>query len=294
MIDAKDLINIKEKPIKDDEVIDSLLENEDIRNFILGNNLTSDIVIQGMNILLEYQSDTVPKRDGKESLKYPGYIMVLTFKNGKISYTYKRKEGSLFPLGKIKSIAFPKEFMNASLEDFSLVAPGRRELYSYARMFENSFGSDKVEKGLYIAGPFRSGKTYLASAIGNDIARKGYSVIEVYYPELSQVLKASFSDDSFSDIVSDLKTCDLLILDDFGGEAVNPYIRDEALGITLQYRMVKNKPVIFTSNIAISKLADTSLRKDGSEQEKIKALRIVERIRELTKEFFLKDRFDTL
>jgi len=147
---------------------------------------------------------------------------------------------------------------------------------------------------MYIWGQFRSGKTYLASCIANEIANKGYNVIEVYYPELSSYLKSSMNgetENQFSDIVNELKCCPLLILDDFGGDSINPYIRDEALGVILNYRMEKKKPVIFTSNIPTQRLMNTYLRKDGSDGEAIKAQRILERIKEITEEFSITDRY---
>ena len=44
----------------------------------------------------------------------------------------------------------------------------------------------------------------------------------------------------------------------------------------------------------MARLSDTSLRKDGSEGEKIKALRIIERIKELSQEYFLLKRYEEL
>lgn len=298
MIDTKALLKNVTKPddvVSDDDLIDKLLLNSDIRNFIMENDLSHETVLQGLNVLLAYSEDAIPNVDGiKESKIYPGYEMRLSLSDGRIVSEYVRlfKPGDF--ISKIQAIAEPEEMMKATLKDFSLIGQNRINVYNAARNFVISFGSREA-KGLYLEGPFRTGKSYLAAAIGNEIADSGHSVLMVYYPELSSILKGSLSQDNgFQEIVDQLKRVDLLILDDFGGEVVNTLVRDEALGVVLQYRMVKNKPVIITSNVAIAKLADNCLRKDGSDAEKIKALRIVQRIQELTDEYVITEKYSNL
>ena len=278
-----------------EEEIDKLLLNDDVRNFIYNNDLSHEAVENGISILNNYILDTYVNADGlKESKSMPGFCMNLGYDGDRIVYTIDRVKPLSKSITNIKSYAVPKEQLDASFNDFSLTTDERRNAYTKARVFVNAFGTKDQEKGLYLCGKFRCGKTYLASAIAKAVAEKDKKVIMVYYPELSSILKGSMngdSDESFQQIVTELKETDLLILDDFGGEACNPFIRDEALGVILQYRMVKKKPVIFTSNIATSRLADTSLRKDNSENEKIKAQRIVERIKELTEEILLTEKY---
>jgi len=299
MINSKELfdINVSKSNVSVDDMIDKLLLNSDINEFVRSNDLSQVEVEQSVNVFIEYLSDLKTSKDGlKESKTLDGFVPVLSYDNKLVSLKYKR----LVPLQKkdkyIKLYNLPEELKKATFEDFDLTTQERRKAYQYARRYVDTFKIPNPNKGLYLAGPFRSGKTYLASAIANEIASKGKRVIEVYYPELSIMLKGLISSNdesnSFIDAIEELKTTDLLILDDFGGEAINPFIRDEALGVILNHRMNNNLPTIITSNIMISKLADTSLRKDNSEQEKIKALRIVERIKELTEEFFFFEKYE--
>ncbi|MCR5741365.1 MAG: ATP-binding protein [Gammaproteobacteria bacterium] len=275
-----------------DELVESLLQNEDIKKIIMDNDLGNKTIIQSINVLLSYVDDVFVNEDGiKESRTFTGMEPILTYENDTIIVKYrtiKKKDDA----PKMSSIQVPEELLRARLSDYSLITEERRLLYQYARTFINSFSDEKPLKGMYICGPFRSGKTFLAASVGNELAIKGKKVIMVYYPELSSYLKSLIGDDEFQNEINKLKSCDLLILDDFGGEAVNPFIRDEALGVVLNYRMIKGKPVIITSNIPMNRLADTSLRKDGSEGEKIKALRISERIKELTNEYMITKRFE--
>ena len=296
MINSKDLFAFyKVDKTNRDDVIDELMLDNDIKNLVYSNNIKPQEIEDSINTLLEYKSDTIINDKGiKESKSVPGFRLVLSYEEEKIKSFYIR----ITPIQKInpniKLIKLPTELLDASLMDFSMRSEERQKAYQYARRFINNFKTDEEIKGMYISGPFKCGKTYLASAIANEIADKDYKVIMCYYPELSSILKDSYRSDSersFIEIVDELKSVDLLVLDDFGGDSLNPTIRDEALGVILQYRMVKNKATIFTSNIDTNKLVDYCLRKDGSEGERIKALRIYERIKELTQEFFLTERY---
>ena len=297
MVEVKKLFNEEfdyENTRSIDETIDELLSNKDINDFVCENDLSPDVVKNGIIQLMDYNKDTFINKDGKkESKSLPGFVLELKYDGEKIYSEYVR----INPLkgsNNLSLLYFPYSRSDASLEDFQVSTEQRRRAYSYAISFVNNFdGTDKV-KGLYLSGTFRSGKTYLATAIGNKIAEKGYSVIEVFYPELSQVVKSILNgevESNIIDLVDDLKTCDLLILDDLGGESLNSYVRDEILCVVLNYRIEKSKPVIITSNVNQAQLSNTVLRKDGSGAEQIKALRIYERIKELTKEFFLTDKF---
>lgn len=294
MENARDMFKGAKTYDDSDELIESLLNNPEIRSFVMKNDLTNKEIVSNMNAFLTYADEAKKDNNGNiVSTTYEGLSPRLAFSDGIVTIKYSKIKGEE-PKTKMKNIKMLDELMDANLEDYSLVTDERRTLYQYARTFINSFDDPKPMKGMYISGSFRTGKTYLAAAIGNELANKGYDVIMAYYPELSSYLKSSIGSDDFQNIVDSLKYCDLLILDDFGGEAVNPFIRDEVLSVVLNHRMIKNKPVIFTSNIPMARLSDTALRKDGSEGEKIKALRIIERIKELTNENYLTKRYEEL
>ena len=73
----------------------------------------------------------------------------------------------------------------------------------------------------------------------------------------------------------------LLLLDDIGAENSSSWSRDEVLGPLLQYRMENNLPTFFTSNLTIDEL-EKSLSISSSGVDKVKARRIIERIKQLS------------
>ena len=132
-----------------------------------------------------------------------------------------------------------------------------------------------------MTGNFGCGKTYLVSAMFNELAKKGIKSCIVYYPELLRKLKESFGED-FKDIFNKVRNSEILLLDDIGAETTTNWNRDEILGTILQYRMQENLPTFFTSNLSLKELEDHLIGNDS--EGKIKARRIIERIKYLTED----------
>ena len=74
------------------------------------------------------------------------------------------------------------------------------------------------------------------------------------------------------------------MLDDIGADAMSSWIRDEIFGVILQYRMQEQLPTFFTSNFSMLELEQHLSVTQRGEEEPLKAKRIMERIRYLTKE----------
>ena len=188
----------------------------------------------------------------------------------------KEKEG-------IKSNFFqmPYDIKMAKMANIELETK-RARIIKWLKKFYDSYQKDEKQKGLYLYGSFGSGKTYMISALLNELSRLNYSVVIVYYPELIRSIKESFSSgEDFYERMNMIKTCDLLLLDDIGAESVTAWNRDEILGTILQYRMDNKMPTFFTSNLNLEELENHLLIKDTAE-EKIKARRIMERIKQLS------------
>ena len=172
----------------------------------------------------------------------------------------------------------PKEILNASMKDIYTDDKNRLETIKWLTTFIKKYEGKEKCKGLYLTGNFGCGKTYLVAAAFNEMAKKGTKVAVVYYPEFLRELKENFDDFSYN--FNRVKRADLLLLDDIGAETVTNWNRDEILGTILQYRMQEGLPTFFTSNLTIEELED-HLRGNDSEG-KIKARRIIERIKYLT------------
>ena len=198
-----------------------------------------------------------------------------------VTCKYKNKEIEELSKNKSITIGLSEELASAKLANVDVKDLKRKEVIKWITNFEENYPN--IKKGLYLHGSFGSGKTFLIAALLNELAKKDYNVIMLYYPELLNKLKSTFDkeDVSFNELFNDVKSCDLLLLDDIGAETVTNWSRDEILGTLLQYRMEHNLTTFFTSNLTIDEL-ETNLSLVKNNVDKVKARRIIERIKQLT------------
>ena len=174
----------------------------------------------------------------------------------------------------------PQVLKTASLSD--LVSEKEREpILKYIKDFLKKKVNNEPVKGLYLSGSFGSGKSYILSALLNELSNKGFHTVNVYYPSLLKELKASFNDDTYDEVFDEIIRCDCLLLDDIGAENNSNWARDEVLATILQYRMEENLPTFFTSNLTLDEL-EKQLSITSSGIDSLKARRIIERIKQLT------------
>ena len=177
-----------------------------------------------------------------------------------------------------------KDIFNASFSDIDITDKKRVKVIKWLKNFYDTYDKNEVFKGLYLHGNFGCGKTYLISALFNELSKKRISTEIVYFPELLRDIKSDF--DTFADRIEYLENVDLLLIDDIGAEKVTEWSRDEILGTILQKRMNNYKTTFFTSNLNIEEL-ERHLRINSYSDDEIKARRIIERVRQLTEDMEL-------
>lgn len=171
---------------------------------------------------------------------------------------------------------------NASMSSIDTKDKNRFAAIKWINEFITNYTKGIPQKGIYLNGNFGCGKTYLLSAMLNELAKKGHKIAMVYYPEFLRTLKESFnSTDEYKNKFNYIKKVELLLLDDIGAETVTEWSRDEILGTILQYRMEENLPTLFTSNLTIKEL-EHHLSTTNKDVDNVKARRIIERIKQLT------------
>ena len=174
----------------------------------------------------------------------------------------------------------PIEIKEATLKEVYTDDKSRVPIIRYFKEFMDKYQKKENPKGLYLTGSFGSGKTYLIAALLNEMAKKKTHCALVYYPEFLRSLKSSFQTD-YSEKFDFIKKSPVLLLDDIGAENESNWSRDEVLGPILQYRMQNHLPTFFTSNLTLDEL-EASLATTSSGVDKVKARRIIERIKQLT------------
>ena len=96
-------------------------------------------------------------------------------------------------------------------------------------------------------------------------------------------MKNAISSGLVKEKIDQVKTAQVLILDDIGAEQSSPWMRDEILQVILQHRMQENLPTFFTSNFSFSDL-ERHFASSKNGDETWQAKRVMERIKFLAQE----------
>lgn len=168
----------------------------------------------------------------------------------------------------------------ARMKDIDVKDKKRVKAIKWLDKFYEEFDFSKKMKGMYLHGNFGCGKTFLISALLNELEeKKNVSFEIIYFPEILRTLKADW--DLYDLKMRLYQTIDILCIDDIGAEKVTEWGRDEVLGTILQSRMNQNLPTFFTSNLTLEEL-ENHFKLNDSSDEKIKSRRIMERIKQLS------------
>lgn len=186
----------------------------------------------------------------------------------------------------ISLFEMPTEIKNAKMKDIYTDDKNRLETIKWMKHFLDNYEKDKKIKGIYLTGNFGSGKTYLLSAMLNELAKSGHKVAIIFFPDFLRTLKSNFGDEDYNRQFEYIRNVELLLIDDIGAETTTAWSRDEVLGTILQYRMEENLKTFFTSNLTIEELEE-NLSVVGNRVDKVKSRRIIERIKFMTDQIHL-------
>lgn len=220
-----------------------------------------------------------------------GYTPKL-FLNGKvIDITYVPTEAKLNSEAKkraenrIELIDLPAKLRHVELENVD-ATPERDDVLDEVGIFLASFKKNKHTRGLYLTGDFGVGKTYILAGLTNSIARQGSRVVFLHVPSFIASLGSHFQDNSLNDEIDRIASAPVLIFDDIGAETLSEWSRDDVLGVILQKRMDNVLPTFFSSNMTMDGLNEHFAKTRNSVDE-VKARRLMERVRFLSKEVFV-------
>ncbi|KGM44869.1 primosomal protein DnaI [Neobacillus niacini] len=270
-----------------------VLNHPDIHAFLTEheNELNQLTIEKSMSKLYEYTQQS-KECNRCESLDgcinfMKGYHPDLVLVRNSIDVVYKRCPRKVMADEKkknqklIKSLYVPRDILEATFEDFEGDL-GRLDAGDRAATFLMNYEAGLKPKGLYLYGKFGVGKSFLLGAIANELAKKQIPTMIVYVPELLREMKSAIGDSTLNEKIEALKKEPILMLDDIGAEAVSSWTRDEVLGPILQFRMLEKLPTFFTSNFDFQGLEHHLTYSQRGEEEKMKARRIMERIRSLS------------
>jgi primosomal protein DnaI len=229
-----------------------------------------------------------------EKTPVPGYVPQLQVVDHALQVVYipskkMQAQQQLEQLhARIQLINLPKSLRNAQLADFDVT--GREAAAQAALEFVKAYlaSSSTFHQGLFLSGSFGVGKTYLLAAIANSLAAAGHHSLLVHFPSFSVSLKNSIGTPQTQQLIDKIKMTPVLMIDDLGADQLSSWIRDDVLGVVLQYRMQEQLATFFSSNFSLEELQNQYLTVNNrGNAEPLKAQRIMERIRYLAKEIIM-------
>ena len=279
-----------------EQMVKSINENPEVQRFIKQHQdeLTPEDIEKSYGQLYEYIQQREKYLANDPKMIAPGYEPRLQISHHVIEVTYtptpellQRK--SLEKINnRITTLYLPKMIKEASLEDFEMT-DGRSQAVQEASIFISSYKQhpSMFVKGLYLVGNFGVGKTYLLGAIAKKLAEDGYDSTLIHFPSFAVEMKQAIGKDTMIQLLNKIKTAPILMIDDIGADAMSSWIRDDVLGVILQYRMQEMLPTFFSSNFSMKELERHLTVTQKGDQEPIKAMRIMERITYLSQEIMM-------
>lgn len=129
----------------------------------------------------------------------------------------------------------------------------------WCRQFVQQIQQGKCSQCLFLTGGVGRGKTHLSAAIANAVLENGNTVIYRRAADLFELIRQYRYEENrqkFEEMLEQLRTCDLLVIDDLGAERTTEFVVEQ-LVILLEERNYRNKPWIISSNLSINEIIST-------------------------------------
>jgi primosomal protein DnaI len=275
------------------QLISSALQDSDVRSFLSANQdeIDNTSIEKSAAAIYEFYQ-TKQGLNPNQPLLQAGYEPYLRVDNGLIEVAYRLSQQGV-ALAKTKSeknkitvLNLPDNLKDITFADYRDI-DGRNAAYGATIDLLNQFIAkfpNQYIRGLYLSGPFGIGKTYLMGALANELAQNNVASTLVHFPTFAVQMKQAINDHKVWDRLQKIEKTPVLILDDIGADALSPWVRDEVLGVILQYRMQEQLTTCFTSNFNMAEL-EQYLSETTQGTEVVKAQRIMERVRFLAQEY---------
>ncbi len=271
-----------------------------ISQFLSQNHVNNQMVRRSASKIYEYFNEIKKIKSGQEC-SIPGYFPKLIMNGRLVDVTYVPSKQTLRNRRRLQihdnlkligesDLVRHNHLKHFYTKDGQHLNESRVNILPMISKFMDRYfaTSRQYQKGIYLHGDTGRGKTFLLSAIANDLANHGVKVILMHFPTFAIKIKSSIKRDDTLSIINQIEQCPILMLDDLGADLLSTWIRDDVLSIILEYRMQNRLTTFFSSNYSMETLESyLANNRDGS-SEPLKAKRIMSRIKFLAVEYELK------
>jgi DNA replication protein DnaC len=179
-----------------------------------------------------------------------GKVFVCVCRRGDVLRTVRERLFSLSHLEELKDLTFENFQPRGKLGLGELQANSIEQAYNHAHMYASSL------KGWFlIQGGYGCGKTHLAAAIANFTVSMGVPTLFLTVPDLLDLLRFSFDaeDITFEERLDQIRTAELLVLDDFGTQAATNWAQEKLFQV-VNYRYINKLPLVVTTNVPMDEI----------------------------------------
>ncbi|CEL90946.1 primosomal protein DnaI [Streptococcus sanguinis] len=269
------------------ELVKQIMADPDVAALIQQEKLTQAEIQRSVSKFNQYITERNRFLLGDETYIAKGYKPILVKNEGYADVAYEETP-ELIEQEKLKNIKERINLINlpSSLKDASFsqidLKKNRDEIFERLANFVAAYPN--YQKAVYLYGDFGIGKSYLMAALAHELSvERGASTTLVHYPSFVLDVKNAISSGLVKEKIDQVKTAQVLILDDIGAEQSSPWMRDEILQVILQHRMQENLPTFFTSNFSFADL-ERHFASSKNGDETWQAKRVMERIKFLAQE----------
>ena len=185
--------------------------------------------------------------------------------NSKVTYNNNIVETQLIPCrALLKRVSFERQFLvqdfpenwlDDTMSDVNKTKDRKNVFDAYSK-----YVKDEQTNWIYITGGIGAGKSYLAAIMAIDLAKKnikGKAPI-CFIDSAKRILELNDlnkkNNDEFKKKLEMYSTVPVLVIDDFGHEFVNDFIRDAIINEIISTRCNKRLFTIFTSNYSLGEI----------------------------------------
>ena len=247
------------------EMIKTVFDNQKCLKYLFSLGLDERLIKDNITKVYDLAIDMANCK-GCKGIKYcnkdPKYLVSsVNFKNGSV-------DREIVPCKKyLEFVNFKTKFKMLDFEESWLdnqinrdvqnkEAKGQKEALT---VFKEHISSPDNGKWLYLMGEIASGKSFLAATMAVVGARNNVfsSICFINVPARFKMLAdyAFTKNPQFDEDLEKLKSCDLLVLDDFGNEFKSDFVRDNILFPLISARVREKKFTIITSNYSMEDIA---------------------------------------
>ena len=274
-----------------EKIFQEVFADADVQTFLKDNQdqLTKEDIQRGRSKLYEYVHEKHLVQNGVASVA-PGYTPRLVVSAKQIDVTYVptdqllKQQAIQAKRDRVSKRFMPKFIEHASFDNYYSDNEGRAAALNAAIEFVSHYPQKDFLPGLYLSGSFGVGKTYLLGAIANELANQGVRSTLVHFPTFAVNMKSAIGNNTTAQERDAVMKAPILMIDDIGADALSAWLRDDVLGVILEHRMQEELPTFFSSNFTMDQLTEHLAQDSSGNVEPLKAQRIMERIRFLSRE----------